>query len=182
MRKVLKITVIAAILMLALISIFSCKTTEYITKVEKQTDTIEVEKIIIDSTSHKSTKEITKPTKSDLFLPCPETENESGSSGKNESGENYAKWQYDKEKGGYNVELYCAEQISIFDSINKKLSIENSLLKIHSSIKISEKATIKENSNWWQSVLKNIWKVLFFTVLLLWIFGITPKFILKKIL
>ena len=50
---------------------------------------------------------------------------------------------------------------------------------------ISEKNTkiIKENRiSFLDSVLKNIYKIGFFITLILWVFGITPKFIIGKIL
>lgn len=50
---------------------------------------------------------------------------------------------------------------------------------------ISEKNTkiIKENrTSFLDSVLKNIYKIGFFITLILWVFGITPKFIINKIL
>ncbi|MFA7448741.1 MAG: hypothetical protein WCY77_09915 [Weeksellaceae bacterium] len=124
---------------------------------------------------------MTKEVKSNVFLPCPDKD-QKGISGENKSGDNHAKWEYDEEKGGYNVELYCAEQINRLDSINRVLTIENNAYKSSLSTTDSKKETVKDDTSLWTKIMKEIWKVLFFIVLVLWLFGITPMFILKKVL
>jgi hypothetical protein len=161
--------------------LFSCKTTQTITKIEKQFDTIRIEKTLTDTVFQEKTIEKTREIKSNVFLPCPK-EGEKGSKGESKSGDNHSKWEYDKEQGGYNIELYCAEQINQKDSIIKKLTIEIDTYKSKVSEKETDTKIITEKSHWWQSFLKNIWKVLFFTVAILWVFGITPKFIIKKLI
>lgn len=166
------------IIILALIFFSSCKTTEYITKVETKVDTVRIEKSIIDTVFHERKIEITKPIHTKVFLPCDETKGSGGS----KSGDSSANWTYDAEKGGYNVELYCAEQINRLDSINRVLTIENNAYKSSISTTDSKKETVKENTSFWAKIMKEIWKVLFFVILVLWLFGITPKYILKKVL
>ena len=158
----------------------SCKTTEYVYKEKKIYDTIQIEKTVTDTIIQEKEVEKIREIKSNVFLPCPK-EGEKGNSGKNQSGDNYSSWQYDEEKGGYNIELYCAEQVNKKDSIIRKLTKEIDVYKSHTKETISETEKVTEKSKWWQSLFKNIWKALFFTVLLLWLFGITPKWILKKL-
>ena len=158
----------------------SCKTTEYVYKEKKIYDTIQIEKTITDTIVQEKQIDKIREIKSNVFLPCPK-DGEKGSSGRNDSGDNYTKWEYDDEKGGYNVELYCSEQINKKDSIIRKLKEEVDSYKSHTKETISEKEKVTQKTDWWQSLFKNVWKVLFFTVLLLWLFGITPKWILKKL-
>lgn len=169
------------IILLALIFLSSCKTTEYITKIETKIDTVKIEKTIVDTVFHEKKIEVTKEVKANVFLPCPD-DDKKGISGESKSGDNHAKWEYDSERKGYNVELYCAEQINRLDSINRRLTIENNAYKSSMSTTDSKKETVKENTSFWAKVMKEIWKVLFFVILALWLFGITPKFILKKVL
>jgi len=85
-----------------------------------------------------------------------------------------------KEKGkvfiNYNQEILVNKYKSLY---------EQSLIKIDSISKIkntsleSTKTIIKET--FWQSLLSNIWKLLFFIVFILWIFNITPINILLKL-
>src|SRR5690606_15625972 len=160
----------------------SCKTTEYVTKIEKVHDTIHIEKTVTDTIIQEKEIEKIREIKSNVFLPCPK-DGEKGSSGRNESGDNYADWQYDEDKGGYNVELYCAEQINKKDSIIRKLKEELKFLVIKKiENKEYKEKEVTQKTYWWQRLAKEIWKVLFFTVLLLWLFGITPKWILKKLI
>src|SRR5690554_5177120 len=102
------------ILILSILLLSSCKTTEYITKVEKQIDTVTVKEHITDTIIREKTIEITKPIKNNVFLPCPD-DKKKPTSGESSSGNSNSKWEYDEEKGGYNIELYCAEQISVKD-------------------------------------------------------------------
>lgn len=159
----------------------SCKTTEYVTKIEKVHDTIHIEKTVTDTIIQEKEVEKIREIKSNVFLPCPK-DGDKGSSGRNESGENYTEWQYDEDKGGYNIELYCAEQINQKDSIIQKLTKEIDTYKSKSKETISDKEKVTEKSSWWNEFFKNVWKVLFFIILMLWLFGITPKWILKKLL
>lgn len=161
-----------------LILFASCKTTEYIYEEKTIYDTIQIEKTITDTIIQEKEIEKIRDIKTKVFLPCP-PDGDKGGKGRNESGDNYTEWEYDEDKGGYNVELYCAEQINQKDSIIRRLTKEIDTYKSHTKETISEKEKVTEKSSWWQSFFKNIWKVLFFTVLLLWLFGITPKFILK---
>lgn len=184
-RKSTLILSISVILFL----IHSCKTTEYITRVETEyitvRDTVRIESEVIEKETQKTEKEITRETKSDLFLPCPESD-EKGSEGMNSSGDNYSKWKYNEERGGYDVELYCAAQISVKDSINYSLEMKLKEYRSRESEREKESIenvkTVKENSGLWAKIMKGIWKVLFFVILVLWLFGITPKFIFKKLI
>lgn len=177
MKTLLKIIICA--LFLSFIAT-SCKTTEYIYEEKTIYDTIQIEKTITDTIIQEKEIDKIRDIKTKVFLPCPKG-GDKGGKGRNESGDNYTEWEYDEDKGGYNVELYCAEQINQKDSIIRKLTKEIGTYKSSSKETISEKEKVTEKSSWWQSLFKNVWKVLFFTVLLLWLFGITPKWILKRL-
>lgn len=164
---------------LLLFVIASCKTTEYVVKEKTIYDTIEIEKTITDTIIQEKEIEKIRDIKTKVFLPCPE-DDEKGGSGRNESGDNYADWEYDEEKGGYNIELYCAEQINSKDSLIRKLRSEIDTYKSNYVKKESDTKITIEKNHWWQSFFKNIWKVLFFMVAILWFLGITPRFILKR--
>ena len=159
---------------LFLFIIASCKTTEYVVKEKTIYDTIQVEKTITDTIIQEKEIEKIRDIKTKVFLPCPD-DDEKGGSGRNESGENYAEWEYDDEKGGYNIELYCAEQINSKDSLIRKLryELETYKSKTEESFNEKEKTIVKK------SFFKNIWRVLFFILLSLWVLGLTPKRLLK---
>src|SRR5690606_7589359 len=118
-------------------------------------------------------KEIEKirDIKTKVFLPC--DDDEKGGSGKNQSGDNYAEWEYDDEKGGYNVELYCAEQINSKDSLIRKLRSEIDTYK--SITKSDTEEVVKKRGNFF----KNIYRILFFILLPLWALGLTPRRLFK---
>ena len=181
MRKVFKTFATLGLIMFFLVALFSCKTIEYVVKEKTIYDTIKIEKTVTDTIIQEKVIEKTKEIKSNVFLPCP-PEGEKGSFGRNQSGDNYTEWKYDDEKGGYNIELYCAEQINKKDSIIRKLTKEIDAYKSSSKETISEKEKVTDKYSWWDEFFKNVWKALFFTVLLLWLFGITPKWVLKKLL
>lgn len=174
--KIILVTLFATLLLA------NCKTTEYITKVETKVDTVKIERLTVDTLFIERKTVLTKEVKSNVFLPCPDDDAKPSSEGRNQSGDNYTDWRWDEEKGGYNVELYCAQQINRLDSINQILTIENRDYKSSMSISEFEKLTIEENLSLWAKIMKGIWKVLFFVILVLWLFGITPRFILKKVL
>lgn len=170
----------------AILFISSCKTTEYIVEKEIEyievRDTVRIESELKEKETHKTDTEITRETKSDLFLPCPE-EGEKGSEGVSSSGKNYSKHHYDEDRGGYVVELYCAEQINVKDSINKSLEIQ---LKEYKNRELEHKNELFESSeknkkSFWQHLLNGVYSYLFYILLALWLFGITPKFIFKKL-
>lgn len=178
----MKNTLHVILLGLFAILLSACKTTEYITVTEKQTDTLWVEKTIDFTDFRVSTIEKTEEIKSDLFLPCPDPESPtSPASGSTKSGSNYSEWKWNNDKQGYDVQLYCAAQINTLDSINQKLQIENSMYKSQTKEITSKTQIVKENKSFLQQLQTRIWQILFFLILALWIFGITPGYFFKQI-
>lgn len=156
-----------------LIAIFisSCKMTEYITKVETKVDTIKIERLTVDTLFIDRKIEVTKEVKSNAFLPCPD-DKQKPTSGGSSSGNSKSSWEYDEEKGGYNVELYCAEQISIKDSIVKSLHKELDTYKTKYRDTRDNTLKVRKTGDWW--------KLAFAVVLILWILNITPINLIKR--
>ena len=159
------------ILILSILLLGSCKTTEYITKVEKQIDTVTIKERITDTIIREKTIEITKPIKNNVFLPCPEDKQKPTSGGTN-SGDSSAKWEYDEEKGGYNIELYCAEQINVKDSILRTLHKELGVYKTRYRDTREDTLKVRKTGEWW--------KLAFVVVLILWVLNITPFNLIKR--
>ncbi len=156
---------------LALILLSSCKTTEYITKVEKQIDTVTIKERITDTIIREKTIEITKPIRNNVFLPCPD-DKKKPTSGGSSSGNSKSKWEYDEEKGGYNIELYCAEQINVKDSILKSLHKELDVYKARHRDTREDTLKVRKTGEWW--------KLAFAVILVLWILNITPFNLIKR--
>lgn len=155
----------------ALILFTSCKTTEYITKVETKTDTLIVKERITDTIIREKTIEITKPIRNNVFLPCPD-DKKKPTSGGSSSGNSKSSWEYDEEKGGYNVELYCAEQINVKDSILRTLHKELNIYKTRHRDTREDTLEVRKTGEWW--------KLAFVVVLVLWILNITPINLIKR--
>lgn len=159
------------IIFFALILFSSCKTTEYITRVEKQIDTLIVKERITDTIIREKTIEITKPIRNNVFLPCPD-DNKKPTSGGTNSGNSNSSWEYDEEKGGYNIELYCAEQINVKDSILRTLHKELATYKTKHRDTREDTLEVRKTGEWW--------KLAFVVVLILWVLNITPFNLIKR--
>lgn len=165
----------------------SCKVTEYVTVKEKEyiTDSIAYEKTVTDTVFREREVREIQEIEGNTFLPCPKDSTESGGYGSFKSGENYYKWKFDKNMNGYFIEMYLAKTKSVKDSIHEKKETKEVEKEINETIKEKEKETKVEREklslNFWQKLWTNIYKFLFYVVLILWILGITPRFILKKI-
>src|SRR5690554_776655 len=131
---------------LLLFIITSCKTTEYVVKEKTIYDTIEIDRVITDTIIQEKEIEKIRDIKTKVFLPCPE-DDEKGGAGRNESGDNYTEWEYDDEKGGYNIELYCAEQINSKESLIRKLRSEIDTYKSKTEESFSKKEKTIEKKN-----------------------------------
>lgn len=161
----MKITTIFLILFLT----FSCTTR----KVEKENekivyvDRIKRDSIFID-------REITKTDTlyNEILVDCDST------SFSQNFGDSKSNIKIVKEKGKVLVKYIKTPSKTIYEKVyvekeNKKDSV------------VSEKSTkvIKENkTTFLENVMNNIYKIGFFVTFILWIFGITPKFIIGKVL
>lgn len=186
MRKSLK-TFAIFLVNFSLIALSSCKVTEYVTEkeIEYVTELKEVEKTVTDTVYWEREVKESQEIEGNTFLPCPKDSTERGGYGSFKSGENYYKWKFDKNMNGYFIEMYLAKTKSVKDSIHEKKEIKEKEVEKKETIKEKETEkqihTEKLSLNFWQKLWTNIYKFLFIIVLILWIFGVTPRFILKKI-
>jgi len=164
------------IVLLVLVFLNSCNARKVVKQKEYIHDTIRVE-VVRDSIIEKEKEVIvTKPIKTEVFIPCPE-DTEIGSSGEISSGNNTAQWQFDEMKNGYKITFECDSAVN---ELNREIiRLKNENKSIRTTIQGSELETNEVKNNFWQGVLSNLWKILFFITAGLWLFGITPKFIFK---
>ena len=160
---------------LLLFVISSCKTTEYVVKEKVINDTVIIDKTVTDTIYRETEKIITKDVEINTFLPCDESDNE----GNSRSGDNEVSWIYDSIRKGYNIRLYCAEQISKRDSINRTLREKLKHYQSSTTKEVEEVKVVKENKNFFDKLFHNIYKLLFFILLPLWVLGISPKKLLN---
>lgn len=153
---------------LILLLFFNCKPKEILTKEKNTKDSIVyVDKIRIDTIKLFEKIEIEKPTENEINLKCDSTSfNQNYKSGKIE-------YKIIKEKGAVRV-VIKTDTISkiIKDSYYSKLYKKDSISKIK-EFHSKEKTIIKKENNFWQNILLNIWKILFWIFFTLWILGIT---------
>lgn len=170
-----------------LILFASCKVTEYVVKkeIEYVTDSIAYEKTITDTVFIQREVRESQEIEGNNFLPCPKDSTETGGFGTLKSGENYYKWRFDRNQNGYLIEMYLAKTKSVKDSVSQKKEVKESIKEKKETVKEKETEkqihTEKITLNFWQKLWTNIYKFLFIIVLILWILGVTPRFILKKI-
>lgn len=163
------------IVLILIVLISSCKTTEYIVKEKVINDTIIIDKTVTDTIYREKEKIITKDVEINTFLPCDDNE----SDGSSRSGHNEVSWIYDSIRKGYNIRLYCAEQISKRDSINRTLREKLKHYESSTTKEVEEVKVVKENKNFFDQLFLNIYKLLFFILLPLWVLGISPKKLLN---
>lgn len=160
---------------LLLFVISSCKTTEYVVREKIVNDTVIIDKTVTDTIYKETEKIITKDVEINTFLPC----NDNESDGNSRSGDNEVSWHYDSIRKGYNIRLYCAEQISKRDSINRTLREKLKHYESSTTKEVEETKVVKENKNFFDKLFSNIYKLLFFILLPLWVLGISPKKLLN---
>lgn len=163
------------IILILIVLISSCKTTEYVVKEKIVNDTVIIDKTVTDTIYRETEKIITKDVEINTFLPCDESE----SDGSSRSGDNEVSWHYDSIRKGYNIRLYCAEQISKMDSINRTLIEKLKHYESSTTKETEETKVVKENKNFFDKLFPNIYKLLFFILLPLWGLGLSPKKLLN---
>lgn len=177
----------AFLLISTLIFLASCKVTEYVVEkeIEYITEYEEVEKTVTDTVFIQREVKESQEIDANTFLLCPKDSTETVGFGEFKSGDNYYKWKFDQNLNGYLIEMYLAKTKSVKDSVSQKKEVKESIKEKKETVK--EKETDKQihtekiTLNFWQKLWTNIYKFLFIIVLILWILGVTPRFILKKI-
>lgn len=144
-----------------LLMIWSCNTQKNLVSEKSQKDSIRIDTI-------HDFKEIikTEPTQNEFSLKC-------DSSSFNQSFKSGAvQYRIVKEKGGVKVTFKT-------DTITKIVhdKYKNSLQRVATKSEILK--TSLQKPSFWQALFSNIWKILFWTIFVLWFFNITPIKILK---
>ena len=154
---------------------FSCNTQKSVKeKIVKKDSIIYVTKLKVDTVKITETKTISEPVNNDIVIPCDSLKYyQELASGK-------TRIIIKKEKGSVRI-IYKKDSSENF---NKEV-YQNSVQK-NDSIKVTKSETSTKNETviektFWQKITSDIWRLLFFSILILWIIGITPGFIIRKI-
>ena len=161
------------IIVLLMSAICSCVAKKDLSKIDIKKDSITIENnnIRIDTIYKERIKTIFEQVNNEVTVPCDSTKfSQSFEVGK-------IKYKIIKEKGS--VRVVFKRDSSNFKQSNeyKYIYRQNDSLKrlISTHEKIEKKEVTKK------PFFANLWQILFFIVLFLWIFGITPRFIFKLI-
>jgi len=150
----------------------SCVTKKEVTKETDKKDSINTEtnKVRIDTIFKDRVIHETEFFTNEILIPCDSAKfSQSIKSGK-------TSYKIVKEKGQVKVVFKRDSSTSICENQYKVLTIENNSLKskISSLNQTQTKEVVKK------PFFANLWQILFFVILILWILGITPKFIISK--
>jgi hypothetical protein len=155
------------------LGLWSCVAKKEVSKTEIKKDSVYItnEKIKIDTIYNEKIKTIFEKINNEITIPCDSAKfSQSIEVGK-------IKYKIIKEKGS--VRVVFRRDSSSFKQTNEYKSIykQNDSLKrlISTREKTEKKEVVKK------PFFANLWQILFFIVLFLWIFGITPRFIFKLI-
>lgn len=153
----------------------SCNLRKKVTEVhEKKDSLVYVTKLKTDTIRIIETKIVSEPVNNDIVIPCDSLKYyQELASGK-------TRIIIKKEKGSVRI-IYKKDPS---ESSNKEV-YKNSVQK-NDSIKVTKSETSTKNETviektFWQKITSDIWRLLFFSILILWLIGITPGFIIRKI-
>lgn len=154
---------------------FSCNTQKRVKeKIVKKDSIIYVTKLKVDAVKITETKTISEPVNNDVVIPCDSLKYyQELASGK-------TRIIIKKEKGSVRI-VYKKDSTensnkeTIQSSFQKNDSIQNTKSEVSSTSETIVQKTF------WQKITSDVWRLLFFSILILWIIGITPGFILRKI-
>ncbi len=173
--EILKMWIIPPFSFCILLLLFSCNTQKKVTeKIVKKDSIIYVTKLKVDTVKITETKTISEPVNNDVVIPCDSLKYyQELASGK-------TRIIIKKEKGSVRI-VYKKDSTensnkkTIQSSFQKNDSIQNTKSKVSSTSETIVQKTF------WQKITSDVWRLLFFSILILWIIGITPGFILRKI-
>ena len=173
--EILKMWIIPPFSFCILLLLFSCNTQKKVTeKIVKKDSIIYVTKLKVDTVKITETKTISEPVNNDIVIPCDSLKYyQELASGK-------TRIIIKKEKGLVRI-IYKKDPS---ESSNKEV-YKNSVQK-NDSIKVTKSETSTKNKivlkkTFWQKITSDIWRLLFFSILILWVIGITPGLIIRKI-
>ena len=173
--EILKMWIIPPFSCCILLLLFSCNTQKKVTeKIVKKDSIIYVTKLKVDTVKITETKTISEPVNNDIVIPCDSLKYyQELASGK-------TRIIIKKEKGSVRI-VYKKDSTensnkeTIQSSFQKNDSIQNTKSEVSSTSETIVQKTF------WQKITSDVWRLLFFSILILWIIGITPGFILRKI-
>ena len=172
--EIIKMWIVPPFSFCFLLLIFSCNTQKRVEeKIVKKDSIIYVTKLKVDTVKITETKTISEPVNNDVVIPCDSLNYyQELASGK-------TRIIIKKEKGSVRI-IYKKDPS---ESSNKEV-YKNSVQK-NDSIKATKSETSTKNETviektFWQKITSDIWKLLFFSILILWLIGITPGFIIRK--
>ena len=173
--EIIKVWIVPPFSFCFLFLFFSCNTQKSVKeKIVKKDSIIYVTKLKVDTVKITETKTISEPVNNDIVIPCDSLKYyQELASGK-------TRIIIKKEKGSVRI-IYKKDSSENF---NKEV-YQNSVQK-NDSIKVTKSETSTKNETviektFWQKITSDIWRLLFFSILILWIIGITPGFIIRKI-
>ena len=154
---------------------FSCNTQKRVKeKIVKKDSIIYVTKLKVDTVKITETKTISEPVNNDVVIPCDSLKYyQELASGK-------TRIIIKKEKGSVRI-VYKKDSTensnkeTIQSSFQKNDSIQNTKSEVSSTSETIVQKTF------WQKITSDVWRLLFFSILILWLIGITPGFIIRKI-
>jgi len=161
------------IIVLLTSAICSCVAKKEVSRSEIKKDSITIEKNlkIIDSIQEKKTTKTTEPTSNKISIPCKDGDfNQALKVG----GVEYT---ISVKDGKVELIVNTKEKKEETVEVNQVKSSDKELSKIE--IKEHEKIEKKEVVK--KPFFANLWQILFFIILILWAFGITPRFVFKLI-
>lgn len=173
--EIIKMWIVPPFLFCFLLLFFSCSTQKRVKeKIVKKDSIISVTKLKIDTVKITETKTISEPVNNDVVIPCDSLNYyQELASGK-------TRIIIKKEKGLVRI-VYKKDSTensnkeTIQSSFQKNDSIQNTKSEVSSTSETIVQKTF------WQKITSDVWRLLFFSILILWIIGITPGFILRKI-
>ena len=173
--EILKMWIIPPFSFCILLLLFSCNTQKKVTeKIVKKDSIIYVTKLKVDTVKITETKTISEPVNNDVVIPCDSLKYyQELASGK-------TRIIIKKEKGSVRI-VYKKDSTensnkeTIQSSFQKNDSIQNTKSEVSSTSETIVQKTF------WQKITSDVWRLLFFSILILWLIGITPGFIIRKI-
>lgn len=173
--EILKMWIIPPFSFCILLLLFSCNTQKKVTeKIVKKDSIIYVTKLKVDTVKITETKTISEPVNNDIVIPCDSLKYyQELASGK-------TRIIIKKEKGLVRIIYKKDPSESSNKEVYKNSVQKNDSIKATKSEISTKNETVIEKT-FWQKITSDIWKLLFFSILILWLIGITPGLIIRKI-
>ncbi len=174
--KNLTTKIIVSLLFVLICSILiGCKTSKKITDSQVKKDSIVyVNKYKTDTIRTEKIVRVTEPVYTEVKIPCDSLKYSSSfDNGK-------VRYKIIKEKGEVKVIFQKESLTNTYKSEYEKTTQKyDSISKVLKDIKNSSKEVVTQT--FWQKLVSNLWFALFVLFFILWLFGVTPKFLISKL-